>query len=241
MELKDFICDKKYAIRLKKLGVDQTKSYAVFYGCQSAVPTPFKDANQDSCGTIFNRKDKDSQKCFIATFTVDELLEILPKEIKHKHNDFSSYYLCMGYDGEKSFPMAWYEDSDLFGVDEILISEADAKLSNALAKVLIWLIKHKYINFVTEPAQKKVKKCQRQIPIEKVVYNKMLKRIYSFKYKSWFTKTKVVIESDSMKGNWYSCKLINDTTDEVLEEFFGVSHSDLSNRFLSFINNPNFF
>jgi hypothetical protein len=121
MELKNITCDLKYARMLKSFGVDQTKSYAVFYGAQLCGPVSFNSANQDLCGTISNRNRKDSQEYFIATFTTDELLELLPKDIKHGKNNFSSYYLCMGYDGEFELPMAWYEDNDLIGPDDMLM------------------------------------------------------------------------------------------------------------------------
>jgi len=234
MKLKEIVCDLKYAKILKDLGVDQTKSFSVFYSDDWKLVSPFEFAITDSTGLCFNRESEEGQKKFISTFTTDELLEILPKEIQHGKNDFSSYYLCMGYDGEHGLPMVWYEDNDLTGQD-MWISRSDKKMVNALAKILIWLLKKEKIQISNKTKEKKIK---REIPIERVLYKRMGKFFYSFKYNSWFVKTKTIIENDSKYGYWYKSSLVNESNQNVLEEICGRSHSDLSQRMLSYVNNP---
>lgn len=237
MKLKDITCDLKYAKTLKALGVDQTSSFAVFYGCNLVGPTPFKDANQDLCGTLSNRNDKKTQDYFVSTFTTEELLNILPKEIKHNFNEHSSYYLCMGYDGENGLPMAWYEDNDLCGKDEMLVSEADVKLSNALAKVLIWLLKNNKIDgYKKEEKQKKISLKSQEPPKEKVIYKAMPKRFYGYENKCWILRSKPVLE-----GSFYVCTFTKEITGEKIEELADKTSAKLSARVLDFINNRNFF
>lgn len=239
MKLEDITCDLKYAKKLKELGVDQTSSFAVFYGGRMAGPVPFRDANQDLCYTLSRRWDKETQLYFVSTFTVEELLEILPKEIKHNFTTHSSYFLSMGYDGEFNTPIAWYEDNDLSGKDEILILMSDKKkFANALAKILIWLLKENKLTFVDKNTTKKEKVSPNTIPSERVVHDKMEKYFYSFKHKCWFYRTKITVAHATPRGFWYSCKLVNKNTGKTLEEFSGVNRVDIKTRFLSFVNNP---
>ena len=139
----------------------------------------------------------------------------------------------MGHDGERNQPLVWYENNDLN--IPILVSKGDKKFSNALAKMLIWFLKSKQICSVKD---KKSIKIVRQIPLERNEYKKMEKYFYSFKYKAWFRRTSVKVESATPKGYWYSCLLINEDTEIVLEEFIEVSALNLKDRFLKFINNP---
>jgi hypothetical protein len=239
MELKDIVCDLKYAKLLKKYGVDQTKSFAVFYGCQNCGLTSFKDVNQDLCGIISDRKAENSQKYFISTFTTEELLEMLPKDVKHNYNNHSSYYLCMGFDGEYGLPLVWYEDNDLDGKDEILISKSDKKLPNALAKVLFWLLKNKKFELPDAAIKRKEEKKNRFFqnpPEERIIYKKMPKRFYSFKHKSWILRTKTVLD-----GNWYSCDLTNESTGKKIDTISDTTLAKLNTRLLSCINNPKMF
>ena len=239
MKLEDITCDLQYAKKLKELGIDQTSSFAVFYGGRMAGPVPFNDANQDLCGTLTFREDRESQMNFVATFTMEELLNILPKEIKHNFTTHSSYFLSMGYDGEFNTPIAWYEDNDLSGKDEILILMSDKKkFANALAKVLIWLLKENRLKFVDKNTSKKEKVSPKTTPADRVVYDKMEKHFYSFKHNCWFYRTNITVAHATPRGFWYSCKLVNKNTGKTLEEFSGVNRVDIKTRFLSFVNNP---
>jgi len=242
MELKDIVCDRKYAEKLKELGVDQSSSYAVFYGGQNFLSS-FKEANIDLCGCISDRKTVRAQQYFIATFTAEELLKILPKNIPHSHSyDGASYYICLGHDGEHGYPMAWYEDNDLEGELETLISKHDKKkVCNALAMILIGLIKMKKLTFkeVDKPKRKPAK--IREIPTNRIVYERVGKYFYSFKFNDWVIKTRAEVESDSKKGYWHRSKLVKESNGEVIEEICGRSATDLARRVLEFVNNPKMF
>lgn len=242
MELKDIVCDRKYAEKLKELGVDQTSSYAVFYGGPNYLSS-FREANIDLCGCITDRKTVRAQQYFTATFTIGELLKKLPKNIPHSHSyDGASYYLMMSYDGECGYPIAWYEDDDLLPKAEFLVTKSDKKkLVNALAKMLIHLIKKDIISFNKPAVMLKKDRKGKDAPPERVVHTKMLKRYYSFKYNCWFLKTRVKVESATPRGYWHCCDLINEATGEGLENFMAVSPADLARRVLEFVNNPKMF
>jgi len=230
MELKDIVCDAKYAKQLKELGVLQTS-----FACFSVI-------KRDGKGEMYRKhpilsENKKEGNEYYSTFTVEELLKILPPDISHnKSYDGASYYLVMCYDGEHNYPMAFYEDDDLTE-DEVLVSESDkTKMSNALAKVLIHLIKMKKLAFKEAKKSKSKPLKVKEIPTERVVYKKVGKYYYSFKFKCWVEKTKVVLD-----GNWYTCNLIKQDTGEIIDEILGVTQSNLNNRLLDYVNNPNVF
>jgi len=236
MKLKDITCDLKYAKELQSLGAEQTKSFAVFYGAQLCGPTPFDSANQDLCGTLSSREKKSTQAYCVAAFTTDELLELLPKEIKHNFNEHSSYYLCMGYDGERGIPMAWYEDNDLSGKDEMLVSRGDKKLANALAKVLIWLLKHNKIKFVSKSIMLRGKELVP--PTERAVYARIPRKFYSFKLNRWV----LVMAPHMIPGsNMYWRDFIDLETGKKIDDCGEDTLAKLHARTLSNINNQNLF
>jgi len=147
MKIEELICDFEFTEKLKELGVPQDTSYFVSYGRMknNCFTTTFSAANQDLCNMISERDEK-AQDSYISRFTVDELLEFLPKEIDHDHNEWSTYYICMGCAGDApDIWVAWYEDNDLSGPEEILASCYDKKLPNSLAKLLIKLLEEKHI------------------------------------------------------------------------------------------------
>ena len=224
MKLNKITCDLKYAERLKELGVDQTTSYAIFYTYLSS----FDSANHDLCGTIIKR-DKKAQRHYISTFTTDELLRILPKRISI--GEYSSKYVCLGQSEKEN--IVWYEDENDDNI--LLIRLSDKKLPNALAQLLIWVLEQD-----KAPSKKvnKEKKSIKEIPQERVEYKRLGKFFYSFKYGCWFIKTKTKMENDSKGGYWHISSLVNESTKEILEEVCGKSPADLSERMLSFINNP---
>lgn len=242
MELKDITCDLKYAKTLKKLGVDQTTSYAIYDHSQftkASFLIPFKVKDTNVFGFHFDRRNKETQKQITSTFTTEELLKILPKEIKHNHNGWSSYCLCIKYLTDS--PIAYYKDNKLSRDLEILVSESNKKLSNALAMVLIWLLKNKKIKILGTPIkkEKKIKKTLPQKPpTERVIYKRVPKRAYSFLHKCWFTFSKPYT---TVKSKLVWRDLINEETEETIDDFGENTAAKLSERVLSYINNPKLF
>lgn len=224
MKLNKITCDLEYAEKLKELGVDQTRSFAVFY----TYLATFDSANHDLCGTI-TKRDKKAQQYYVSTFTTDELLEILPKRIVT--GEYSSKNVCVVC-GEKE-NIVWYEDEN---DDNILLkSLSDKKLPNALAKLLIWVLEQ---DKAPSKNKKKDLNYTKEIPKERVEYKRLGKFFYSFKYGCWFVRTKTKIENDSKGGYWHISSFVNESSKEVLEEVCGKNSHDLSERMLSFINNP---
>jgi len=234
MELKDIVCDLKYAKLLKKYGVDQTKSFAVFYG--NGLLYEFDEANRDMCGMLSRRENKKVQERFTAAFTSDELLEILPKNIPNNFNDHSDYYFCMGYDSENHFPIVYYEDNDLSGSEETLVVKYDKKFSNALAKLLIWLIKNKHV--ILGNSEKDCPPKQKEIPTERPIYKRIPKFFYSFKNGFWVRTSKEYTQGGS-QFVWRD--FIKEETGEKMEDCGETTSARLRNRILSYINNPNLF
>ena len=242
MEIKDIVCDLRFAKALKTFGVEQLSSVFVFPripGTEkhfSDSPTLFSMLNNEFGEPLKDRDTEESKLLFVSTFTAEELLKILPKEIKHNHNSHSCYYLCMGYDGTRrdEFPLAWYEDNDLSGEDEMLVLKSDEKLANTLAKLLLWLLKSRKITLVNGKASEKKKR--NQIPEEREVFTKTPRRFYSIKYKCWVTRTKL-----KQDENWYGCDLINESTGEKIDTIEDRTCAKLKERLLEIINNPKMF
>jgi hypothetical protein len=237
MKLNRIVCDLKYAIKLKELGVSQTTSYAVYYGHRKNYSLlPFEYANRDMCGMLTKRSLEEVQSLFISTFTSDELLKMLPKEIKHNFNDHSSYCLNIGYDGKFNLPIVWYDDNDLDDKDEILISIGDRKMTNALAKMLIWVLEKS--NSPLENPVKKIKTIKKPIPLERVIHTKVPKVFYSFKLNCWV----YVSNPFTIKGNdMYWREFLNYETREKIDDCAEISLPRLSERTLKNINNQNLF
>lgn len=231
MNLKYIVCDAKYAKQLNELGVPQT-SFAYF----SVIKRDGKGETYKKQPILSENKKEENE--YYSTFTVEELLKILPKDIPHSHSyDGASYYLMMSHDGECGYPIAWYEDDDLTPSTEFLVTKSDkVKLVNALAKLLIHLIKKKKLTFKEVKKSKNKPPKVREIPTERVVYEKVGKYFYSFKFKCWVEKTKIVLD-----GNWYVCNLIKQDTGEVIEELAGRTQTDLAYRILQFVNNSKSF
>lgn len=240
MEVKDIVCSLRFSKALKKLGVELAPSVFVFPK-KTGVEKRFSDSPMlfsaliNEFGESLNNKE--NKQLFISTFTAEELLKILPKEIKHNHNDHSSYYLCMGYSSVDNIPVVWYEDNDLFGPDETLVSKSDEMLVNALAKLLIWLLKNEKITLEEKKVpEKKKKKSKNGIPEERIVFTRVPQRFYSFVHKCWVIKKEIIID-----GNWYDCDLVNESTGEIIETVSETTRARLGTRLLSYVNNPKMF
>lgn len=232
MELKDITCDLKYARKLKCLGVEQTSSFAVFYGGDMSVPTPFQFANQDMCGCLTDRGGKDTQRCFVSTFTSDELLKMLPLECKDDNSSLA-YYLCFTCYFKNIFGV-WYETIDSEDGEMRLISKSDKKFSNALAKVLIWLLQKKKIKPPNKAVEKKEKELKIKSLLGRTVYKRAPRRFYSNVYDCWVLKTKTVLNE-----NWYECDLIKEKTGEKIETISDRTMAKLGQRVIAYISNPN--
>jgi len=129
MELKDIVCDFEYAVRLKKLGV---KRKSIF--------THWNDDELHSTDAI---KSLYSGRVFednsINAYTVAELGEMLPKEIKLGN----TYYLEIGYCVEdKEWSCGYWNGQH----DEARLCTVDNKLANCLAKNLNQLIDNKHVD-----------------------------------------------------------------------------------------------
>jgi hypothetical protein len=125
----------------------------------------------------------------------------------------------------------------LCGKDETLVSKGDKKLANALAKVLIWLLKNNKIDgYKKEEKQKKTSLKSQEPPKEKVIYKAMPKRFYGYENKCWILRSKPVLE-----GSFYVCTFTKEITGEKIEELADKTPARLSARVLDFINNRNFF
>lgn len=118
MELKDIVCDYELAKKLKELGVKQKSLFFHYFDDIIIGRTLPQELKNKNC----------------ALFTSDELLKMLPNTL-----DYFKYILTIlkDYDGVT----VAYEDKNM----DSKIWFYDAKLSNALAKMLIWLIEKKYI------------------------------------------------------------------------------------------------
>ena len=75
-------------------------------------------------------------------YTVAELGVLLPKEIEHNFNTWSSYYISFGNDGVNNEPGVWYMDDDLYGEKSILHGTGALTEADARAQMLIWLIEN---------------------------------------------------------------------------------------------------
>jgi len=120
MNLKDIVCDFEYAKKLKELGVEQESLFYID-----------KDDVVSSMETLFEIGDCELTYNFSA-FTSDELLKLLPLHVQLE-NGFKYFNIEYDYDNEYVIYQNLNEDL------------SDSKLSNALAKILIWLIENKYI------------------------------------------------------------------------------------------------
>jgi len=90
---------------------------------------------------------------YIKAPTIRELVEWLPSNIKEDY--LISYYFRIERTDEE-----WFCKYERLSYDEpvILVLFSDIKLSNALAKMLIWLIKNGYVRFEDERMYKNFEK-----------------------------------------------------------------------------------
>lgn len=142
MHREDLVCDVEYAEKLVELGVNR-KSWFSYV-------KPFKEYNfeedefiyEDEYVAIENFTDSwirhEGDK--LPTFTTDELLEVLPKVI-HKEK-FVGYHITIhNHCGFYVEYTNYTQDNESYLVQK----EDDDKLSNALAKLLIWCIENGYV------------------------------------------------------------------------------------------------
>jgi hypothetical protein len=132
MKLNDIVCDLKYAKQLKKLGVKQD---SLFYYLKMQGYS--KDLYPNGY-TIISR-DRNTDDLDYPAFTATELLEMLPDEIVN-NKLFYSRNIRPYKNSQHLIDYNWF--------DQVCInikSQIDKKLPNALAKMLIHLIKNKVI------------------------------------------------------------------------------------------------
>jgi hypothetical protein len=133
MNLKDLVIDYEYAVKLKELGFKQKSLFwHVFY------------KNNPESKTIIMNPYSDSDVENISAFTSDELLEILPKFIEFKENFYNLEIDCVGRRNLENFCIKYnyqiYENFNYLDNEDF----RDKKFSNALAKMLIYLIENGY-------------------------------------------------------------------------------------------------
>lgn len=87
----------------------------------------------------------------IPTFTLHELLNILPRSIQHYHNEHSEYDISLSYSGNFNLPMVYYQDNDLEAEYELLQTKGGSTFENACGKMIIWLIKNGYKDQLNVP------------------------------------------------------------------------------------------
>jgi hypothetical protein len=145
INLKDIVCDFEYAKKLKELGVKQESLFSCFID-DDLNKIYIKDSNYDG-GMDFDRN-------LCSAFTSDELLNILPKTLPNYYfliihrieeddvpEDIDEYYV-----GQFGYRHDFYIDYKNCEDDSKICEEIhDKKLSNALAKMLVWLIENKYV------------------------------------------------------------------------------------------------
>ena len=97
--------------------------------------------------------DLSEKEFFVKGPTIGELVEWLPSNIKEDY--LISYYFRIERTDEE-----WFCKYERLSYDEpvILVLFSDIKLSNALAKMLIWLIKNGYVRFEDERMYKNFEK-----------------------------------------------------------------------------------
>lgn len=122
-ELKDIVHDLEYAKKLKELGVKQD---SIFYLFRHIVDEDIRK-NYMFC----TDKQKGSLFKHYSAFTATELLEMLPDKILYSRT-FKQYW-----------SLAIIKNKDVFEVFYGSYQYRNKKLSNGLAKMLIYLIENK--------------------------------------------------------------------------------------------------
>jgi hypothetical protein len=129
MELKDIVIDFELAKELKELGVKQNSLYY------------YKEFNNgDLIHEIKDWIPEHHEQYKISAFTSDELYEMIPYLI---NSDGKKYYLIIekGYETQVFYKTLNDRDLEIPNFDFIL----DKRLCNALAKMLLYLLKTKYM------------------------------------------------------------------------------------------------
>lgn len=144
MDIEDLVIDLEYAKQLNSMGIKQD---SLFLYTQNIERYENNSPVYKQDFTLrFPKEGLDflnyNTKTKLSAFTSEELLEILPKKISVKHDD---YYLQIGRD-ENIYDVAYQTLFD--GVDIVILDRryfVDNKLSNALAKLLSWCIEKSYV------------------------------------------------------------------------------------------------
>jgi len=159
--------DIEYCKKLKEIGLPQDTGGFYWTKYKGEINLIY---NEDIPHYSFYESD-----IVFKAFTIRELGEWLPSSIEKEYScvseakrifenrvvsdiekDYSiSYYLIIEKIDEKWF--CKYERLD-YNEPVILVLFSDVKLSNALAKMLIWLIKNGYVRFENERMYKNFKK-----------------------------------------------------------------------------------
>lgn len=162
MKLEDQVISLELAKKLKELGVKQD---SLFYlaAYENPLDKVFKESDVPDydwrCDIYNSHYIKDSDYRYSA-FTAAELFEILPPRIdinnkSYRLTNYKSFYVdsnenlkiydyyCILY-SPTDFKVKLYDDY-LFSLYPSLYQESDRNLSNACAKILIYLIENKLI------------------------------------------------------------------------------------------------
>ncbi len=126
MKLEDIVIDFEYAKKLKELRIKQESLF--YWQYQNEYDEKF-NAKWEIVETPF------PDEIYLSAFTSDELLEMLPNMIEE------FYDLTINKD---NYYNVSYTECTHFEIKTIYYEEEN-KLSNALAKMLIWLIENDYV------------------------------------------------------------------------------------------------
>lgn len=150
MELKDLVIDLNYAKKLKELGARQASYYYVkelkrFSGEKTNYIQPFDELFFGNSLADFIKEIPKHGYC--SAFITNELMEILPEKIKANDMEYGLYTSkTRNLDNEIIYHCYYMCESLIVEYRrDIIESNTDEKLSNALAKLLIWCIENKYV------------------------------------------------------------------------------------------------
>jgi hypothetical protein len=136
MKLEDIVCDLKYARQLRKLKVKQDSLY--FYGKMIGVEHVYPSGYK-----IYDSEKASKFKNDYSAFTTDELLKLLPETIIFNGFD---YHFTINI--KKGLYTVYYCETMFVDIKTRFLCNViikDKKLSNALVRMLIYLVKENFI------------------------------------------------------------------------------------------------